>query len=87
MSVLTEKAKQRVQAVMFTIAGPAQPLSAFGSITITLTSHNSLFGTDDNWNTQNVTITLNGSGGSTTWLTRSGHPFARLTGSSPSVTM
>jgi len=71
----------------FTIAGPAQPLSAFGSVTITLTSHNSLFETDDNWNIQNVWITLNGSGGSTTWLTRSGNPFARLTGSSPSVTL
>ena len=71
----------------FTIAGAAQPLSAFGHVTFTLTSHNSFPETDDNWNIQNVTITLNGSGGSATLLTRSGNPFARLTGSSPSVTV
>ena len=71
----------------FTIAGPAQPPSAFGNVTFTLTSHNSFPETDDNWNIQSVTITLNGPGGSTTLLTRSGNPFARLTGSSPSVTV
>jgi hypothetical protein len=70
----------------FTISGPAQPLSAFGNVTITLTSHNSFPETDDNWNIQNVTITLNGPAGSAIWLRRSGNPFARLTGSGPSVT-
>ena len=71
----------------FGIAGAAQPLSAFGNVTITLTSHNGFLETDDNWNIQNVTITLNGPEGSATLLTRSGNPFARLTGSSPSVTV
>ena len=45
----------------FTIAGAAQPLSAFGAVTITLTSHNSFGETDDNWNIQSVNITVNGS--------------------------
>jgi hypothetical protein len=70
----------------FTLSGPPQPFSAFGNITITLTSHNG-FQTDDNWNIQSVLVTLNGSGGSSTLLSKSGEPLARLTGSSPSVTL
>jgi hypothetical protein len=71
----------------FTIAGPAQPLSAFGDITITLTSHNSFGETDDNWNVQNVSITVNGASGSACLYNHGGNPLARLTGSAPSVTL
>src|SRR5208282_5088412 len=71
----------------FNIAGPAQPLSAFGKVTITLTSHNSFPETDDNWNIQSVDITVNGSSGSATLLNKSNNPLARLTGSAPSVTL
>jgi hypothetical protein len=65
----------------------AQPLSAFGDIDIRLTSHNGFLETDDNWNIQAVTVTLNSPQGSTTLLAKSGNPLARLTGSSPSVTL
>ena len=71
----------------FTIAGAARPLSDFGDITITLTSHNSLFETDDNWNVQTVSITVNGSSGSACLYNHGGDPLARLTGSAPSVTL
>jgi hypothetical protein len=71
----------------FTIAGAAQPLSAFGNITITLTSHNSFGETDDNWNVQTVSITVNGSSGSACLYNKGGNPLARLTGSQPSVTL
>jgi len=71
----------------FAIAGAAQPLSAFGPITFTLTSHNSFTETDDNWNIQNVDITVSGSSGSAVVLNRGGNPLARLTGSNPSVTL
>ena len=71
----------------FTIAGAAQPLSAFGDITITLTSHNSFGETDDNWNVQNVSITVNGASGSACLYNHGGNPLARLTGSAPSVTL
>jgi hypothetical protein len=71
----------------FALDGPAQPLSAFKDITITLTSHNGIFETDDNWNIQSVAITANGPGGAAQVLNRSGNPLARLTGSSPSVTL
>jgi len=71
----------------FTIAGAAQPLSAFGDITITLTSHNSFLETDDNWNIQNVSITVNGPSGSACLYNHGGNPLARLTGSAPSVTL
>lgn len=57
------------------------------SIPSPLTSHNGFLETDDNWNIQSVLVTLNGSGGSSTLLSKSGDPLARLTGSSPSVTL
>ena len=71
----------------FKISGPPQPFTAFGNITITLTSHNGFLETDDNWNIQSVLVTLSGSGGSSTFMLKSGEPLARLTGSSPSVTL
>lgn len=71
----------------FTIAGGARPLSDFGDITITLTSHNSWTETDDNWNIQNVSITLTGSSGSACLYNHGSDPLARLTGSAPSVTL
>jgi hypothetical protein len=63
----------------FMLAGPAQPLSAFGKITITLTSHDSIFETPDNWKAI-------GAGGSASIYSSSGNPLARLTGSAPSFT-
>lgn len=69
----------------FNIAGPAQPFSAFGPITITLTSHNSFPETDDNWNIQTVDITVSGPSGSAELYNQGGNPLARLTGSVPSV--
>ena len=71
----------------FAIGGAAQPLSAFGAVSITLTSHNAWFETDDNWNIQSVDITLEGPGGTATLRNRGGNPFARLTGSAPTVTV
>jgi len=71
----------------FTLSGPPQPFLAFGNITITLNSHNGFLETNDNWNIQSVLVTLNGSGGSSTLLSKSGEPLARLTGSGPSVTL
>jgi hypothetical protein len=71
----------------FALSGPPQAFLVFGSITITLTSHNGFPQTDDNWNIQSALVTLNGSGGSATLLSKSGNPLARLTGSSPSVTL
>ena len=38
----------------FSIAGPDQPVSAIGPMTITLTSNNGTFETDDNWNIESV---------------------------------
>ena len=43
--------------------------------------------TDDNWNIQNVSITVNGSSGSACLYNHGGNPLARLTGSAPSVTL
>ena len=71
----------------FAISGPAQPLSAFGAVKISLTSHNGIFETDDNWNIQSVEVALSGPGGSASLRNRSGNPFARLTGSGPTVTL
>jgi hypothetical protein len=71
----------------FTITGPAQPLAAFGAITITLTSHDGTFETPDNWNIQSLTVTALGSSGAAQIYTGSGNPLARLTGSSPSLTV
>jgi hypothetical protein len=52
-----------------------------------LTSHNSLLETDDNWNIETITITVNGPGGFALLLNQTGNPLARLTGSTPSVTL
>lgn len=71
----------------FQLAGAPQPASAFGDITIRLTSHDGIFETSDNWNIQSVNVTLNGSGTPTTLMEKSGDPLARLTGSQPSVTL
>jgi len=71
----------------FTIAGPAQPLTAFGTITITLTSHNGFAETNDNWNVQTVNVTVNGPSGSGCVLNQGGNPLGRLTGSGPSMTL
>ncbi|MGD1066576.1 MAG: neprosin family prolyl endopeptidase [Vulcanimicrobiaceae bacterium] len=71
----------------FTITGPAQPLAAFGAITITLTSHDGTFETPDNWNIQSLTVTALGSSGAAQVYTGSGNPLARLTGSAPSLTV
>ncbi len=70
----------------FPIGGGAQPLSAFGQVSITLTSHNGFFETDDNWNIQSVVVTLSGPSGSVQLKSETGNPFARLTGSAPTVT-
>jgi hypothetical protein len=64
-----------------TRAGAAHP-RASRLPKITLYSHNSFGETDDNWNVQSVQITASGSA-----TNRSGNPFARLTGSVPSVTI
>jgi hypothetical protein len=71
----------------FSITGPALPLSFFGSITITLTSHNSWPETDDNWDIQSVRVTVTGPDGSGSALDQKGNPLSRLTGSSPSVAL
>jgi hypothetical protein len=65
----------------------AQPLSAFGNVTLTLTSHNGFIETDDNWNIQTINVTLSGSSGSACLFSGVGNPFSRLTGSGPSVTL
>jgi hypothetical protein len=65
-----------------------QPLSAFGNITITLTSHNGFGESDDNWNVQNVVVTLSDSGNNPKcYVNVTGNPFKRLTGSVPSLTL
>jgi len=65
-----------------------QPLAAFGNVVITLTSHNGFAESNDNWNIQNVVLTLSDSGSNPVCFANvSGNPFARLTGSAPSVTL
>jgi len=62
--------------------------SAIGHIVLRLTSHNSLFETDDNWNVQSVVVKLsNGGSGPVEIINVSGTPFVRLTGSQPTVTL
>jgi hypothetical protein len=66
--------------------------SQIGRIVITLTSHNSLTETDDNWNVQSVNVYLNnlpdnGGAGSQALMSVSGAPFARLTGTVPSLVL
>jgi hypothetical protein len=70
----------------FTIT-KSQTLSEFGPMTITLTSHNSIFETDDNWNIQYVIVTVSGPSGSAVIFSQAGNPLSRLTGSQPSVTL
>lgn len=71
----------------FTLASPV-PLSAFGPIAITLTSHSGAFESPDNWNIQTLQITVSASGGGSTCLVNvSGNPFKRLTGSAGTVTV
>jgi hypothetical protein len=63
----------------------AQPLSGdeIGRVAVTLTSHNGMFETDDNWNVNEMTMQLY-SGGSTYQLVDvKGNPYVRLTGSQP----
>ena len=55
-------------------------------IVITLTSHNSTFETDDNWNVQNVSISLSNNGALPHPLMNfSGAPLARLSGVQPNL--
>jgi hypothetical protein len=66
-----------------TIATSTTPL---GSIGITLTSHNSGFETNDNWNIENVSAQMkNPSGGVFCSLSQGGDPLRRLTGSVPTA--
>jgi len=59
-----------------------------GSIVITLTSHNGIFETNDNWNIQRVVVSTRNIGPQPKrLLTASGAPFVRLTGDEPSVTL
>jgi len=69
----------------FAISG-ASGLSAFRQITITLTSHNGAFETDDNWNIENLNVTVSNSGASASCILNvRGDPLVRLTGSGPSA--
>jgi hypothetical protein len=70
-------------------AALSQALSAdeIGKIAITLTSHNGVFETDDNWNINQVAIQLF-SGNETNQLVKvAGNPYVRLTGSQPTKTI
>jgi hypothetical protein len=77
----------------FQISGPAQPLPQFGSMTMTLTSHNSIFETDDNWDIENLSVSVSGPSGSSCLLNMVGKAklpdgstgLVRLTGSQPSA--
>lgn len=63
----------------------AQPLSGdeIGRVAVTLTSHNGMFETDDNWNVNEITMQLY-NGSSTYQLADvKGNPYVRLTGSQP----
>jgi hypothetical protein len=61
-------------------------LFAIADIVITLKSHNSLLETDDNWNVQDVVVSLSNNGsGAKRILHAFGDPMVRLTGSAPSV--
>jgi len=61
---------------------------AITSISITLTSHNSGFEGDDNWNINQVVINVQGPGGGPYCIVNlSGNPLSRLTGTQPTLTM
>ncbi len=71
----------------FSINGPAQPATAFGPISITLTSHDGAFETNDNWNIQSLNVSVAGPNNASALLRNvSGNPAARLTGSVPTAT-
>jgi len=60
--------------------------SALGEIGITLTSHNNILETNDNWNIQSLVITVfSPTGGVLCSQSLSGNPLARLTGQAPTV--
>jgi hypothetical protein len=65
----------------------ATSASDLSNVAVTLTSHNSLLETDDNWNIQNITITVLGANGRL-MCTQSygGNPVVRLTGSAATHT-
>jgi hypothetical protein len=66
----------------------SSPIRLFeiADIVITLTSHNGLFETDDNWNVQNVIVSLSNNGSAAQRILHAfGDPMVRLTGSIPSV--
>jgi len=66
------------------------PLGLFGiaDIVITLTSHNSVFETDDNWNVQDVVVKLSNNGSGTKQIMHAfGDPMKRLTGSDPRLAL
>lgn len=61
--------------------------TALGQVAITLTSHNGFLESDDNWNIQNMTVSvLNSSGGVLCRQGLSGNPLARLTAQAPTGT-
>ena len=63
-----------------------QAASKVRNVVLTLTSHNGLFETDDNWNIQSVYVTVS-QGGSSILANAAGNPLVRLTGSQPSITL
>ena len=73
--------------ILFAIK-PPRPQSAFRQFTITLTTHNGPFETQDNWNIDaaNVVIETSGRDAKCVFAGR-GHPLVRLTGDVPSVTL
>ena len=65
----------------------AAPSVDLGSVSLTLTSHNSGTETPDNWNVQSLDVqVLNPNGGLLCEQSTSGNPLARLTGSAPTQT-
>lgn len=71
---------------MFGFDGLATP--QVGSISITLTSHNGLFETDDNWNIQGIVgQILDATGNVVCQFVGSGTPLMRLTGDEPTGTL
>jgi hypothetical protein len=67
---------------MFGFDGTSTP--QVGSVSITLTSHNSLFETDDNWNVQGIVGQIfDAAGNPVCQFEGDGNPLVRLTGSAP----
>jgi len=65
---------------------PPPAPSALGNLTVTLTSHDSGFETQDNWNIQNLIVKLRSPNGSIICNpTFGGNPLARLTGQAPTA--